>query len=431
MTFEELKITRQFLNALEDLGIEEPTEIQKLSIPRVSSGQDMIGIAPTGTGKTAAYMLPLLQKIKYATGDSPRLLILAPTKELIVQLVYQCAELAEHTDIRVLGLYGGIGPKTQIEEIEKGVDIIIATPGRLMEIYLKGKLNVKKIKHLVLDEADRMMDMGFLHQILRILEIVPRKRQNLLFSATFPAKVKELSDDFLEFPQYIEAEPQATTAFTISQYYYESINFKTKLNLLLHLLQDESLDRVIVFCKTKEYANNVSRFLDRKEVGSVRVIHSNKGQNTRINAFKEFRAGEIRVLVATDVAARGIDVSKVSHVINFSVPKNYFDYVHRVGRTGRAKNEGVAFTLLDGSERYHLRQIEHLIKKDIEELKLPESITIEPTPEEEKKEILMELDSIKKKKDPTFQGAFHERKKNSDKKKYQKKHKKKKKGINF
>merc|ERR1712166_108195 len=156
--------------------------------------------------------------------------------------------------------------------------------------------------------------------------IIPRKRKNLLFSATFPAKVKELSDDFLEFPQYIEAEPQATTAFTISQYYYESINFKTKLNLLLHLLQDESLDRVIVFCKTKEYANNVSRFLDRKEVGSVRVIHSNKGQNTRINAFKEFRSGEIRVLVATDVAARGIDVSKVSHVINFSVPRNYFDY---------------------------------------------------------------------------------------------------------
>lgn len=421
MTFEELKITRQFINALNDIGITEPTEIQKLGIPKVKSGQDVIGIAPTGTGKTAAYMLPLLQEVKYAKGDFPRLLILAPTKELIVQLVFQCTELAEYTDIRILGLYGGIGPKTQIEEIRKGVDIIIATPGRLMEIYLKGELNLKKVKHLVLDEADRMMDMGFMRQIRNILEIIPRKRQNLLFSATFDDRVKELSEDFLEFPHRVEAAPHATTAHTISQYYFEAINFRTKLNLALHLLEDESLERVILFCRTKEYANNVSKFLERKEVGSVRVIHSNKGQNSRINAFKEFRSGEIRILVATDVAARGIDVSMVSHVINFSVPRNYLDYVHRVGRTGRAKNEGTAYTFLDDSERYHLKQIEHLIKKDIEKLDLPEEVVIEATPPDEKREILIELDNIKKIKDPSFQGAFHQRKKNSEKKKFQKK----------
>ncbi len=423
MTFEELKITRQFINALDDLGITEPTEIQKLSIPRVRSGQDVIGIAPTGTGKTAAYMLPLLQEAKYAQGEAPRLLILAPTKELIVQLVFQCTELAEYTDLRILGLYGGIGPKSQIEEVKKGVDIIIATPGRFMEIYLRGELPVKRIKHLVLDEADRMMDMGFMRQIRNILEVIPRKRQNLLFSATFDDKVKDLSEDFLDFPHYIEAAPHATTAYTISQYYFEAINFKTKLNLVLHLLENESLERVILFCRTKEYANNVAKFLDRKEVGSVRVIHSNKGQNSRINAFKEFRSGEIRILVATDVAARGIDVSMVSHVINFSVPRNYIDYVHRVGRTGRAKNEGIAYTLLDESEHYHLRQIEHLIKKDIELLSLPEEVVIEPTPKDEKREILIELDTIKKIKDPSFQGAFHERKKNSEKKKFQKKKK--------
>jgi len=423
MTFEELKITRQFLNALEDIGISEPTEIQKLAIPRVRSGQDVIGIAPTGTGKTAAYLLPLLQEVKYARGDDPRLLILAPTKELVLQLVYQCTELAEYTDLRIIGLYGGVGPKTQIEEISHGVDIIIATPGRFMEIYLKEALGVRKIKYLVLDEADRMMDMGFIHQIRRVLEVIPRKRQNLLFSATFDDRVKELSEDFLEFPQRVEAAPHATTAYTITQYYYEAINFRTKLNLLMHLLEDESLNRVILFCRTKEYANNVAKFLERKEVGSVRVIHSNKGQNSRINAFKEFRSGDIRILVATDVAARGIDISLVSHVINFSVPRNYIDYVHRVGRTGRAKQEGIAYTFLDESERYHLKQIEHLIKKDIEQLELPKEVTIEPTPKDEKREILIELDNIKKIKDPSFQGAFHTRKKNSEKKKFQKKRK--------
>jgi len=420
-TFEELKITRQFLNALADLGFNEPTEIQKLAIPRIKSGQDIIGIAPTGTGKTAAYLLPLLQEIKYAQGDSPRLLILAPTKELVVQLVFQCSELAEYTDLRIIGLYGGIGPKSQIEELQKGMDIVIATPGRFMEIYLKGELAVKKLRYLVLDEADRMMDMGFIHQIRNILEVIPRKRQNLLFSATFPAKVKELSEDFIEFPQYIEAAPQATTAYTISQFYYEAVNFKTKLNLLVHLLEDEALHRVILFCRTKELATNVSKFLGRTDAGSVRVIHSNKGQNSRINAFKEFKSGEIRILVATDVAARGIDVSKVSHVINFSVPRNYIDYVHRVGRTGRAKQEGTAFTFLDDSEKYHLRQIEQLIKKDIERLDLPPEITVEPTPKGEKKEQLMELDSIRKKKDPSFKGAFHEKKPKSEKKKFKKK----------
>ncbi|MFK7755687.1 MAG: DEAD/DEAH box helicase [Flavobacteriales bacterium] len=423
MTFEDLKITRQFLNALDDIGITEPTEIQKLAIPRVRSGQDVIGIAPTGTGKTAAYLLPLLQEVKYAQGSDPRLLILAPTKELVLQLVYQCAELAEYTDLRIIGLYGGVGPKTQIEEISHGVDIIIATPGRFMEIYLKEALGVRKVRYLVLDEADRMMDMGFIHQIRRVLEVIPRKRQNLLFSATFDERVKELSEDFLEFPQRVEAAPHATTAYTITQYYYEAINFRTKLNLLLHLLEDESLNRVILFCRTKEYANNVAKFLERKEVGSVRVIHSNKGQNSRINAFKEFRSGDIRILVATDVAARGIDISLVSHVINFSVPRNYIDYVHRVGRTGRAKHEGIAYTFLDESERYHLRQIEHLIKKDIERLELPEEVGIEPTPKDEKREILIELDNIKKLKDPSFQGAFHTRKKNSEKKKFQKKKK--------
>ncbi len=420
MSFQDLKITRQFLNALEDLGIEEPTEIQQLAIPRIKSGQDLVGIAPTGTGKTAAYMLPLLQEVKFAQGTAPRLLILAPTKELIVQLVYQCTELAEYTDLRIVGLYGGVGPKTQIAELNQGADIVIATPGRFMEIYLKGELEVKKLKHLVLDEADRMMDMGFLHQIHKILEVIPRKRQNLLFSATFPPKVKELSEDFIEFPQYVEAAPQATTAFTISQFYFQAKNVKTKLNLLLHLLQNEEMERVIIFCRTKEYADNVSKFLDRKEVGAVRVIHSNKGQNSRINAFKEFKSGEIRILVATDVAARGIDVSRVSHVVNFSVPRNYYDYVHRVGRTGRANQKGVSYTLLDDSEKYHLRQIEQLIKKDIEELSIPEEVTVESTPKFEQKEILMELDRIKKKKDPSYGGAFHDRKKKEQKKKKRK-----------
>ncbi|NVK84732.1 MAG: DEAD/DEAH box helicase, partial [Cytophagia bacterium] len=310
--FEDLKLNKQILNAIEDLGFTKPTEIQSKVVPIASAGHDLFGIAQTGTGKTLAFVAPLIMKIKYAQGNDPRALILAPTRELVLQIADNFKALAKYTDLRMAALYGGVGPKTQIADVEAGVDLLISTPGRFMDLYLKGHIVPKQIKTLILDEADKMLDMGFVPQIRKILEVVPRKRQNMLFSATMADKVVKLTEEFLEFPQRIEVAPQATVAETIEQVLYEVPNFKTKINLLAHFLGREEFNRIIVFVKTKTNADAIAKYIDRKELGPVRVVHANKGQNSRINAVNEFRDGDIRVLVSTDVTARGMDISMVS-----------------------------------------------------------------------------------------------------------------------
>jgi ATP-dependent RNA helicase RhlE len=411
VTFEDFKLNKQLLNAVSELGFTEPTEIQKKAIPQVLAGHDIFGIAQTGTGKTAAYLLPILMKVKYAQGMNPRALIIAPTRELAMQIDEHITMLGKNLDLRHTAVYGGLGPKTQIEIIGKGIDILVATPGRLMEIYLKGDLVLKEIKTLVLDEADKMMDMGFMPQIRNLLEVIPRKRQNLLFSATMPDKVLKFSEEFLEFPLRIEVSPQASTIETVDQMIYEVPNFKTKINLLKHLLRDvNDLNRVIIFARTKGNADNIYKFLSRKVTKDVKVIHANKGQNTRINSMEEFKEGKVRILVATDVVARGIDVSLVSHVINFDVPVIYEDYVHRIGRTGRAKNLGTAITFANKAELFHIGKIEKIIKKTIPVKEIPKEVTIEETDFEEGQNMDRELDNMKKKADPTFKGAFHEKK---------------------
>lgn len=397
---------------MQEAGFSTPTEIQQKAIPLIMGGQEIIGIAQTGTGKTAAYLLPLLMNIKYAQGDAPRAVILGPTKELTLQIAEHIKMLGKYTDIRSVCLYGGIGPKTQIQALNNGVDIIVATPGRFMEIYLKGELNTKQIKYLVLDEADRIMDMGFMPQLRKIFEVIPPRRQNLLFSATFNARVERLSQEFLEFPVRIEVTPPATTAKLVEQELYEIPNLRTKINFLEHLLTDETFNRVMIFTRTKEVADNVFKYLERKGVGPVRVIHSNKGQNARINAVNEFKEGKLRILVSTDVTARGIDVTKVSHVINFDVPILYEDYVHRIGRTGRAFQEGKAITFATPAELYHIGKIEQLIREKIPVRALPTHIEITETPFEESQDMAREIDWQKRKEDPTFQGAFHDRKRN-------------------
>ncbi len=411
-----LNLNPQLNKAIEEAGYTQPTEIQAFAIPQILAGHDILGIAQTGTGKTAAFLLPILMKVKYAQGIHMRALILAPTRELVMQIDKELAQLAQFTDIRHVALFGGLGPKTQIEIIKKGIDIIVATPGRFLDLYLKGEITVKELKTLVLDEADKMMDMGFMPQIRKILEVIPsKKRQNLLFSATFPPRVENLSNEFLEFPLKIEVAPQASTASTITQKLYELPNFKTKINLLELLLRgtDEVFNRVIVFTRTKEFADNIFKFLERKVVGDwdIKVIHSNKGQNTRINAMGAFKEGNIRVLVTTDVASRGIDIPKVSHVINFDVPLIYEDYVHRIGRTGRAKEIGEAISFMTQAEEYHIKKIEGIIKQAIPRLPLPADLKIEQTPPEERKAMLLEIDNQKKREDPSFKGAFHEKKK--------------------
>lgn len=410
-SWDNLKLNPQLLKAVREEGFQQPTEIQQKAIPLILGGQAVIGVAQTGTGKTAAYVLPLLRKLSHAQGADPRILVLAPTKELVIQIAEHAKALSRFTDLRIAAIYGGVGPKTQIEVIQGGVDMLIATPGRFMEIYLRGDIPVKQIKTLVLDEADRMLDMGFMHQLRKVFEVIPQKRQNLLFTATFPPKVEKLAEEFLEFPVKIEATPEVMAAQQVEQILYHVPNLRTKIHLLEHLLQDrETFNRVMIFARTKDSADNVFKYLERRQLGPVRVIHSNKGQNSRINAMNEFKEGALRILVSTDVSSRGIDVTGVSHVINFEVPIQYEDYIHRIGRTGRAFRAGTAITFVDEAERYHIGKIEALMKEKIRYQKMPVGVIVEDTSAEESKRIAKEIDRQKRFEDPEFKGAFHERK---------------------
>lgn len=411
-TFEKFELNRQLLNAIADAGYTVPTPIQEKTIPLTLKGHDVLGIAQTGTGKTAAYLLPVLMNIKYAQGKLPRCLIFAPTRELVIQIDKAVAELAKYTDLRHIAIYGGLGPKTQIETLQAGIDIIVATPGRFMDLYLRGEIGVKDLKVMILDEADKMMDMGFMPQIRSILEVIPRKRQNLLFSATFPEKVERLSYEFLEFPTRVEVSPQATTADTVKQRMFPVPNMQTKINILTYLFKTGELQKTIIFTRSKDIADAVFEALKANVItkGDIRVIHANKGQNTRINSMDAFREGEVKVLVATDVAARGIDIEHVTHVVNFDVPLIYEDYVHRIGRTGRANNLGEAITFLTPPEEYHIKKIEKIIRMEIPRELVPSEIEVASTPFDENQAMLLEIDNQRKKEDPNFKGAFHEKK---------------------
>jgi ATP-dependent RNA helicase RhlE len=350
--------------------------------------------------------------LKFAQGHSPRALVLAPTKELVVQLAEHASMLAKYTDLRITGIYGGIGPKTQIEALKSGVDILVATPGRFLELYLKGEIPTKQIRYLVIDEADRMMDMGFMHQLRKVFEVIPQRRQNLLFSATFSDKVSKLAEEFLQHPIRVEVSPPATAAEYVEQELYKVPNLKTKIRFLEYLLNDrDTFSRVMVFTRTKESADAIFKYIDRRQLGPTRVVHSNKGQNSRINAVNEFKKGELRVLVSTDVSARGIDVTNVSHVINFEVPVQYEDYVHRIGRTGRAFTKGKAITLVNAAEEYHIKRIEKLIRQKIPVRNLPTEVEIEETTLAEGQQIAREIDRQRRLEDPEFKGAFHEKRK--------------------
>ena len=409
--WEELGVTRQFISAAKDMGFGLPTEIQARSFAVAMAGQNLIGIAQTGTGKTAAYLIPILQRIKFHKPDAPRVLILLPTKELVRQVFGMAKSLSANTDLKISELYGGVGPKAQQKILEGGVDIIVATPGRFEELYFTNCFSTKQLKTLVVDEADRLMDMNFRPQIRKILEWLPPKRQNMLFSATFSERVEQLASDFMEFPVKIEVTPQATAAQTVQQLIYHTPNFKTKLNLLGHLLRDAGFSRVIVFARSKESVTNLTKYFERISIGAVREIHSNKGQNSRLNAIDAFAKGEVRILVSTDVTARGIDVKNISHVINFDVPVIYDDYVHRIGRTGRAMAAGVAISFVTPADEYHIKKIEKLIREKISVNPLPDTSLIESTPYEESQAMAREIDRQKKVEDPNYQGAFHERKK--------------------
>ena len=419
MQFEDLKLKRQFLNAVSDLGFVKPTPIQIQAIPRILAGQDVIGVAQTGTGKTGAYVLPLLQKLKGRQDGAPRVAILVPTKELALQVHGAVESFAMHTDIRALALVGGVGPKTQIAELEAGTDVVVATPGRFMELYLKGALVTKKLHSMVLDEADRMMDMGFMPQLRDMLEVIPRKRQNLLFSATFPQRVERLADEFLLWPTRIEVTPEGTPVASVEQYVVRAPNVQTKINAVLHWLTDAHPDsRALLFVRTKEDAKRVRVALEEAMPRQVAEIHSNKAQHTRLAAMSQFRAGEVRVLVSTDVSARGIDVPETEVVINFNVPRMSDDYVHRIGRTGRADRSGMAYTLVDPTDEVALVRVVKRLPAESrpQDLELSSQVEVTETPPWEAKSMARTIDFQKRKADPTYKGAFHEKKRKSSSK---------------
>lgn len=376
-TFSMLKISKPILSALEDSGFEKPTPIQKDSFDIIRSGSDVIGIAQTGTGKTIAYLIPLLMKLHYAQGNYPRAVIIVPTRELVVQICETVELLCPYMDIRCLGIYGGTNINTQQAKVYEGVDLLVASPGRFMDIYMNGILRTTKVKTIVVDEADRLMDLGFMPQLRAIMEVLPLKHQTLLFSATFSEAISELASEFLVNPSRIEVSPQATAVDNISQYKYFVPNIMTKINMLKVILSDKNIfSKVMIFTETKKNADRIIDTLENYWKEELSIIHSNKAQNTRLNALKAFKTGKSRILVSSDVAARGIDIELVTHVVNFDIPSLTEEYIHRIGRTGRAGNDGVAISLIGEKEIERFQNVEKLLGKEVEELDIPENVEI-------------------------------------------------------
>jgi ATP-dependent RNA helicase RhlE len=377
MTFKEIDLSNQLQYALDDLGFENPTPIQEQAFSVVRSGKDVVGIAQTGTGKTFAYMLPILRDLKYSTQKHPRVLVLVPTRELVLQVVDEIEKLSKYINVRVLGVYGGANINTQKQAILQGQDIIVATPGRLYDLGLSNALKLKSIQKLVIDEVDVMLDLGFRFQLMNIFDIIPDRRQNILFSATMTEDVDELIYDFFKNPQKISIAVSGTPLENIEQISYNIPNFFTKLNLLNHLLQDkDTYHKVLIFVGFKRTADYLFKHLEEVFGSETCVIHSNKTQNYRIRSIRQFDEGNNRILVATDVMARGLDFDNVSHVINFDTPDFPENYMHRIGRTGRAERAGKTILLSTPKEQEAKEEIETLMDFKIPVLELPEEVAI-------------------------------------------------------
>jgi len=377
MTFQELDLSNQLQYAIDDLGFENPTPIQEQAFSVIRSGKDMVGIAQTGTGKTFAYMMPILRDLKFSKQKHPRVLVLVPTRELVLQVVDEIEKLAKYINVRVLGVYGGTNINTQKQAILQGQDIIVATPGRLYDLGLSNALKLKSIQKLVIDEVDVMLDLGFRFQLMNIFDIIPEKRQNILFSATMTEDVDQLIYDYFKNPKKISIAVSGTPLDNIEQVAYNVPNFFTKVNLLNHLLQDkETYNKVLIFVAFKRTADYLFKHLEEVFGSETCVIHSNKTQNYRIRSIRQFDEGNNRILVATDVMARGLDFDNVSHVINFDTPDFPENYMHRIGRTGRAEKAGKTILLSTEKEQEAKLNIEELMNYKIPLLEIPEDVEI-------------------------------------------------------
>ena len=388
MTFQDLNLTTPLLNALEDLGISNPTPIQEQSSPVILSGRDMVGIAQTGTGKTLAYLLPLLKMLKYSEQKNPRILILVPTRELVVQVTEELEKITKYINVRILGIYGGTNINTQKQLVAQGQDILVATPGRLYDLAINRDLQLKSVQKLVIDEVDVMLDLGFRFQLNNILELLPNNRQNIMFSATMTKEVEKLIGEYFRAPETVSVAASGTPLENIHQVLFEIPNYYTKVNLLNSLLQDkEQYHKVLIFAGNKRIADRLFKDLDPLFPEECTIIHSNKTQNYRLRSIRQFGDGFCRILIATDVMARGLDIEHVSHVINFDTPEYPENYMHRIGRTGRAEKEGQAILFSTPKENENLEKIETLMNMKIERLELPTEVEIstELIPEEQPK----------------------------------------------
>ena len=416
MTFRDLNLSKQLLKAIDSLGFEHPTTIQSKAFSVIMSGRDVVGLAQTGTGKTLAFLLPILNLLKYSNQIEPRVVILVPTRELVIQVVEEVESLTEYMSVRVTGVYGGANINTQKTTLMQGVDILVATPGRIIDLTLNGSLKLKSIQKLVIDEMDEMLNLGFRSQLSNILELLPEKRQNLLFSATMNEEVESIINEYFNNPQKIEAAAHGTPLDKIIQSGYFAPNFYTKVNLLIHLLENNSdMSKVLIFTASKRLADQLHDLISLTYPGQFGIIHSNKSQNFRFNSLKHFQEGINRGLIATDLVSRGLDISDVTHVINFDMPDESSNYIHRIGRTGRADKEGVAISFITKTEEKFQFQIEEMMKMKIPMFDLPDEVEISDELIEQERPIIPGVNYSIEPNLKDSQGAFHEKKKKNTK----------------
>lgn len=414
-TFQQFNLPISIQKALDNLQLTTPTPIQEKSFSVIISGRDMMGIAQTGTGKTFAYLLPILKSYKFADTFNPRIMILVPTRELVVQVVEEVEKLTQFMSVRTMGIYGGVNINTQKKQVYQGIDILVGTPGRIMDLALDGVLGLQEVQKLVIDEFDEMLNLGFRPQLTSIFAILKTKRQNILFSATMTDEVDEILNDYFDFPEEVSLAASGTPLEKIEQFSYHTPNFNTKVNLLKYLLEnDAEMSRILVFVNNKKIADMLHEKIETHAPEQFGVIHSNKSQNYRLQTMATFQEGVLRGLITTDVMARGLDISNITHVINFEAPEMPEQYIHRIGRTGRADASGIAISFISPREEDIKIGAELLMNKEITKIDLPAAVEISTLligPEKEKEKVKYLMKKVK------LEGgaSFHEKSKKNKK----------------
>ncbi len=408
-TFEQFNLPKSLQKAIDNLGLTTPTPIQEKSFSVIMSGRDMMGIAQTGTGKTFAYLLPILKQWKFVATDTPRVMILVPTRELVVQVAAEVEKLTEFMSVRTLGVYGGVNINTQKKAVYEGIDVLVGTPGRVMDLTLDNVIRFDSLQKLVIDEFDEILNLGFRTQVTSILTMLKNKRQNILFSATMTDEVDEMLEEYFDFPEEVSLAPSGTPLNQIEQLGYKVPNFLTKVNLILDLLKQEDFERVLLFVNNKKTADLLADKIEEFYPEQFGTIHSNKSQNYRLKTMSSFQAGEIRGIVTTDVMARGLDISDITHVINVEFSEIPEQYIHRIGRTGRADKSGIAISLISPREEEIMIEAELLMEKELTFLPLPATVEVAIRLLEFEKDKKQQMKFLLKK--PKLEGgaSFHEK----------------------